>query len=68
MSRLVQKYCNDCKSIRRCTTNAAGDGETLVLFLLGFVFFPLWFLLIWRHIGASASCDTCGSSKLQSPR
>lgn len=68
MSRMVQRYCKDCKSNRRCTTNAAGDGETMFLFLGGFLLCPLWFLLVWRHLGATSSCDTCGSTKLESPR
>jgi len=63
-----QRYCPSCKSNKRFSVDAPSGTEDLIWFLLGFVFFPLWFILIWRHMGCQENCDTCGSSKSEAPR
>ncbi len=68
MSNRVQKYCNDCRTNRRCTTDAAGQGEIAFWFIAGLFIFPLWGVLLWRVIGGKAQCDTCGSTNVSSPR
>jgi len=65
----VQKYCNECGANRKCTDNTAGGLEQAIWFILAF--FTMGFtilILIWRCIGGSAICDTCGSKKLSSPK
>ena len=73
MSNLTQRYCNYCAENRRCTTDAAGQGEIALWFIAGLLFctsFGLlfWAILLWRVIGGKSRCDTCGSTDTQHPK
>ncbi len=60
MSKIKSGYCQDCKEQRMVNVEVlCSGGESAFWFIAGCFFFPLWGILIWRHLGsASKRCAT----------
>jgi len=63
----TQKYCKPCGENRRAYVKNISQGEKIWLAILGFPFPPLWGFLAYRLYTQPATCDTCGSAKVEAP-
>jgi len=66
MSKIKSGFCQDCGEQRKVEIEVlCSNTETALWAIAGLFFFPLWGILVWRHLGsATKRCSTCGSKNI----